>query len=65
MMSPLKGFIAATMELNVTDIHSVAIQNTDLSNIYTDGKQGILDINVLMNDNIEIDIEIQLSEIQI
>lgn len=24
--TPLKGFIAATMELNVTDIHSVAIQ---------------------------------------
>lgn len=61
----LKGFIAATMELKSADIRSVTIQNTDLRKIHADDKQGILDVNVLMNDNTEIDIEIQLSEILI
>ena len=61
----LKGFIAATMELKLEDIRAVAIQNTDLRKVHSDDKQGILDVNVLMNDNTEIDIEIQLSEIKI
>ena len=61
----LKGFIAATMDLNPKDIKSVTILNTDLRKVHADDKQGILDVNVLMNDNTEIDIEIQLSEMLI
>ncbi len=61
----LKGFIAATIELNPGDIKSVKILNTDLRKVHAEDKQGILDVNVLMNDNTEIDIEIQLSEMLI
>ncbi len=61
----LKSFIAATMDLNPKDIKSVIILNTDLRKVHADDKQGILDVNVLMNDNTEIDIEIQLSEMVI
>ena len=61
----LKGFLAAVLGLNVKDIKSVIIQNTDLRKVHTEDKQGILDVNVLMNDDTEIDIEIQLSEMLI
>ena len=61
----LKGFLAAVLGLNVKDIKSVIIQNTDLRKVHTEDKQGILNVNVLMNDNTEIDIEIQLSEMLI
>ncbi len=61
----LKGFLAAVLVLDVKEIKSVVIQNTDLRKIHSEDKQGILDVNVIMNDNTEIDIEIQLSEMMI
>ena len=61
----LRGFLSAVLGLKAEEIQSVKIQNTDLRKVHTDDKQGILDVNVLMNDNTEIDIEIQLSELRI
>lgn len=61
----LKGFLAAVMDLKPKEIKSVKIQNTDLRKVHAQDKQGILDVNVLMNDDTEIDIEIQLAEIKI
>lgn len=61
----LKSFLAAVLSLNPKDIKSVKIQNTDLRKVHAQDKQGILDVNVLMNDDTEIDIEIQLAEIKI
>ncbi len=61
----LKSFLAAVLGLNPKDIKSVKIQNTDLRKVHAQDKQGILDVNVLMNDDTEIDIEIQLAEIKI
>ena len=61
----LRGFLSAVLGIRDEEIQSVMIQNTDLRKVHTDDKQGILDVNVLMNDSTEIDIEIQLSELRV
>lgn len=61
----LRGFLSAVLGIRDEEIQSVMIQNTDLRKIHMDDKQGILDVNVLMNDSTEIDIEIQLSELRV
>jgi len=61
----LKGFVASVMKLDPAKIRSVTILNTDLRKVHAEDKQGILDVNVLMNDDTEIDIEIQLMELRI
>ena len=58
----LRGFLSAVLGLKAEEIQSVKIQNTDLRKVHTDDKQGILDVNILLNDNTEINIEIQLTE---
>ena len=55
------GFLSAILKLNPSDIRNTQILNTNLRKLHDDEKQGILDVRILMNDNTEIDIEIQLS----
>ena len=61
----LKGFIAAVMKLDPKKIKKVTILNTNLRKVHAEDKQGILDVNVLMNDDTEINIEIQLTELKV
>ena len=59
----LKGFISAVLELELQKIKSVNILTPNLRKVHEGDKQGILDVNVLMNDDTEINTEIQLSEL--
>ena len=59
------GFLTAILKLNPTNIKETKILNTNLRKIHEDEKLGILDVRILMNDNTEIDIEIQLSELSV
>lgn len=49
----------------VEDIKDTSILNTNLRKEHEDDKQGILDVRVRMNNNLEIDIEIQISELKV
>lgn len=55
------GFLSAILKLNPSDIRNTQILNTNLRKLHDNEKQGILDVRILMNDDTEIDIEIQLS----
>ena len=59
------GFLSAVLKLAPTEIKETRILNTYLQKVHEDDKQGILDVRVSMNDNTEIDIEIQLSELKV
>ena len=59
------GFLSAMLKLNPEDIKETTLLNTNLQKTYEDDKLGILDVRVLMNDNTEIDIEVQLSELSV
>ena len=64
------GFLAAVLELNPESIKETVILNTFLRRDRTgreheDDKQGILDVRLRMDNEAEIDIEIQLSELNI
>lgn len=59
------GFLSAVLKLNPMDIKETQILNTNLRKLHKDDKQGILDVRILMNNNVEIDIEIQLSELKV
>ncbi len=59
------GFLSAVLKLNPADIVKTTILNTYLQKVHEEDKQGILDVRILMNDNTEIDIEIQLSELKV
>ena len=59
------GFLSAILKLNPKDIKETQILNTNLRKLHEDDKQGILDVRILMNNNVEIDIEIQLSELKV
>lgn len=59
------GFLSAILKLNPSDIKETQILNTHLRKIHENDKQGILDVRVLMNNEAEIDIEIQLSELKV
>ena len=55
------GFLSAILKLNPSEIRNTQILNTNLRKLHDEEKQGILDVRILMNDDTEIDIEIQLS----
>ena len=55
------GFLSAVLNLNPADIRKTELLNTSLRKLHEDEKQGIVDVRILMNNNTEIDIEIQLS----
>ena len=59
------GFLSAVLKLNPKDIKETLILNTNLRKLHEDDKQGILDVRILMNNKVEIDIEIQLSELKV
>ena len=48
-----KGFLAAFLKLNPADIKDTRILNTDLRREHEDDKQGILDVRVSLNNDIE------------
>lgn len=58
------GFLSAVLKLNPTEIKETKILNTYLQRVHENDKQGILDVRVLM-ENMEINIEIQLSELKV
>ena len=59
------GFLSAMLKLNPEDIKETILLNTSLRKTHGDDKLGILDVRVLMNDDTEIDIEVQLSELSV
>ena len=59
------GFLAAVLKINPKDIKETKILNTNLRKEHEDDKQGILDVRLLLNNDSEIDIEIQLSQIKV
>lgn len=59
------GFLSAILKLNPADIRETQILNTSLRKLHEDDKQGILDVRIMMNDSMEIDIEIQLSMLNV
>lgn len=59
------GFLAAVLKINPEDIKETQILNTNLRKEHEDDKQGILDVRLLLNNDSEIDIEIQLSQIKV
>lgn len=59
------GFLSAILKLNPTDIKNSQILNTNLRKIHEEEKQGILDVRILLNNDIEIDIEIQLATLNV
>lgn len=59
------GFLSAVLKLNFSDIQQTILLNTNLDKEHEHEKQGILDVRILMNNNTEIDIEIQLSPLNV
>lgn len=59
------GFLSAILKLDPSQIKETHLLNTNLRKLHEDEKQGILDVRILMNDDTEIDIEIQLSELKV
>ena len=59
------GFLSAVLKIDPAQIKETKILNTYLQKVHEEDKQGILDVRVSMNDNTEIDIEIQLSELRV
>ena len=59
------GFLSAVLKLNPADIEKTQILNTYLRKEHENDKQGILDVRVSLNNKMEIDIEIQLSELRV
>ena len=59
------GFLSAVLNIEPEEIKETQILNTSLRKEHADDKQGILDVRLLMNNDAEIDIEIQLSELNV
>ncbi len=59
------GFLSAILKLNPVDIKKTELLNTNLRKLHEDEKQGILDVRILLNNSTEIDIEIQLSMLNV
>ena len=59
------GFLSAVLQLEPNSIKETYLLNTYLRKVHEDDKQGILDVRVSLNNNTEIDIEIQLSELKV
>lgn len=59
------GFLSAVLKISPEDIKETIILNANLRREHEDDKQGILDVRLLLNDDSEIDIEIQLSQLKV
>ncbi len=59
------GFLSAVLKLNPADIKETQLLNSYLRKVHEKDKLGILDVRVRMNNNTEIDIEINLSELAV
>ena len=59
------GFLSAVLKIRPEDIRKTQILNVNLRKERQDDKQGILDVRVQLNDDTEIDIEIQLTELKV
>ncbi len=59
------GFLSSVLHINPEDVKETNILNSNLRKIHEDDKLGILDVRVLLNNDTEIDVEIQLSELSI
>ncbi len=59
------GFLSAVLKVRPENISETRIINTELRRGHEDDKLGILDVRVLMDDNTEVDIEIQLTELKV
>ena len=59
------GFLAAVLKINPEDIKETQILNTNLRKEHEDDKQCILDVRLLLNNDSELDIEIQLSQLKV
>lgn len=59
------GFLSSVLHINPEDVKETHILNSNLRKIHEDDKLGILDVRVLLNNDTEIDVEIQLSELSI
>ena len=59
------GFLSAVLQLRPETIRKTVLTNTQLRKLYPEDKLGILDVRLSMNDDTEIDIEIQLSALNI
>ena len=59
------GFLSAILNLDPNQIKETHLLNTNLRKAHDEEKQGILDVRISMNDNTEIDIEIQLTELKV
>lgn len=59
------GFLSAVLNIRPEEIRETQILNASLQKEHEDDKQGILDVRLLLNNDREIDIEIQLSELKV
>ena len=64
-MSMKQNPISFQLKLNPDDIKETHILNTDLKKMFPDDKLGILDVRLSLNDDTEIDIEVQISEVKV
>jgi len=54
------GFLSAVLKLRPEDIKKTQILNVELRREHAEDKQGILDVHILLNNEVEIDVEVQL-----
>lgn len=59
------GFLSAILKLNPNNIKETFLLKTELQKVHEDNKLGILDVKVLLNNDTEIDIEVQLSKLDV
>lgn len=59
------GFLSAVLKIRPENIKETSILNANLRREHEDDKQGILDVRLLLNDDSEVDIEIQLSQLKV
>lgn len=59
------GFISAVLHIDPTTIKETRILNTELQKEFLGDKQGIVDVHVLLDNEVEIDIEIQIAPLNI
>ncbi len=57
-----KGFLSAVLKLDPESIQKTEILNAFLRKEHEDEKQGILDVRIAMDNDMEIDVEIQLTK---
>lgn len=59
------GFLAAMLKISPEDIKETRILNTNLRKEHEDDKLGILDVRILLNNAVEINVEIQLTALEV